>query len=200
LPDVTARPALVTAAAAAAALVTLTACGSGSGAAAGTTGAADVLSPAGSSAAAVPTAPVLVTAGHLVVSAGYVPQPASPDVAAAYLTVTNTGDQPDAIVSASSDASTTTTLHRTVGGSMVPLAEFDVPAHGSAAFTPGADHLMLDQPTRPITKGGRVVLTLVFRTAGPVTVTLPVTGYPTGGGIPSDALSPVPQATASAAS
>lgn len=151
----------------------------------------------GTVATAVPTAPVLATAGPLQISAGYVPQPASPDVAAAYLTITDTGDQPDALVAARSDASATTTLHRTQGGVMLPLAELPVPAHGSAAFTPGADHLMLEHPTRPLTKGGRVVITLTFRVAGEVTVTLPVTGYPVDGGVPSEALTPLPSGSAS---
>jgi copper(I)-binding protein len=56
---------------------------------------------------------------------------------------------------------------------------------------------MLEHPTRTLEKGDHVTLTLVFRTAGTVSVTVPVTGYPVDGALPSDALTPVPSAAAS---
>lgn len=139
---------------------------------------------------------MLATVGDLEVAAGYVPAPASDNVAAAYLTLVNTGSAADTLVSATSDASSATTLHRTEGGSMVMLPDLEVPAGGTAAFTPGANHLMLEGLTRTLTKGDRVTLTLTFAAAGPVTVTVPVTGYPTAGGLPSEALSPLPSTTA----
>lgn len=114
--------------------------------------------------------------GHLVIGGAYVPQPASPDVAAAYFTVTNTGDTADALVSVHSDAGATS-LHRTVGGAMVALHQLDVLAHSKAALTPGGNHLMIEGLTRPIVMGGSVLLTLTFTYAGVVTVTVPVTGY-----------------------
>lgn len=138
---------------------------------------------------------MLATAGDLRIAAGYVPSPASPDVAAAYFTVINSGSTADTLVSATSDASTTTTMHRTEGGAMVMITSFDIPADGDAAFAPGADHLMLEGLTRTLDKGARVTLTLTFAKAGTMTVTVPVTGYPTGGGLPSEALSPLPSTT-----
>ncbi|MHA3704639.1 copper chaperone PCu(A)C [Jatrophihabitans sp. YIM 134969] len=147
---------------------------------------------ASSSESAPPTAPVLARVGDLRIAAGFVPAPASPDVAAAYFTVVNAGAAADTLVEASSDASPTTTMHRTEGGSMVAIDSFDIPAGGARAFSPGADHLMLEGLTRTLVRGDRVTLTLDFRHAGTVTVTLPVTGYPTGGGLPTDALTPLP--------
>ena len=93
------------------AAVVLTACG-------GNSEASPTSAAAGSAtASAVATAPVLASAGSLRIAAGYVPSPASPDVAAAYFTVVNDGGTADTLVGAKSDASSTTTMHRTEGGS-----------------------------------------------------------------------------------
>ena len=80
------------AAAAVAAAVTLTACTSGSG----------------SNAPSTPlpgtsTAGARAAVGELTITGGYIPQPASPDVAAAYLTVTNHGSRPDTITKVVTD-------------------------------------------------------------------------------------------------
>jgi copper(I)-binding protein len=114
----------------------------------------------------------------LLLGDGYVPEPASPDVAAAYLTVVNTGSSPARLTAVQSDLATMTmpmTETSSGGtGSMAPLTKVVVPAHGSFRFTPGAAHLMLEHP-RPVPKtGGTVTLTLTFSPGGTVTVALPV--------------------------
>ena len=174
------------------ALATVAACGGESNA--GTTPAATT-GTATTSASAVPTSPVLARVGDLQVAAGYVPAPASATVGAAYLTVVNGGSAADTLVSATSDASRTTSMHRTEGGAMVAISDFAIPAGGAAAVTPGAAHRMLDALTPPLAQGARVRRTLHIATAGTVVVTLPVTGYPTDGGLPSAALSPLPSTT-----
>jgi copper(I)-binding protein len=169
--------------------------------------------------------------------------------AAGYLTIVNDGDQPDALVGASSPAFAEVELHETVamvspaasataspagmasgtasemasgmtppssagtegmghGGAMAslmpgssggmasgggmtpaapsgsagmpmgmrPVAEIPVPAHGRQTLQPGGYHLMLMNPTGPVTVGSTIQLTLRFRLAGEVTVTAEVRG------------------------
>ena len=58
---------------------------------------------------------------------------------------------------------------------MRPLAGgLALPAHGEASLQPGGNHLMLIGPTAPIVAGGSVSVTLRFKKAGEVTLTLPV--------------------------
>ncbi|HEV7210469.1 MAG TPA: copper chaperone PCu(A)C [Blastococcus sp.] len=130
--------------------------------------------------------------GSLLLGDGYVPEPASPDVAAAYLTVVNTGDSPARLTAVHSDLATmvmpmTETSSGGIG-SMAPLTKVVVPAHGSFRFTPGAAHLMLEHPHPLPTTGGTVPLTLTFSPGGAVTVALPVTPIGSSGpvsGMPS---------------
>jgi len=136
----------------------------------------------GSGSAASGDPPAFATAsatvGALRVTGGYLPQPASPSVAAAYFTVTNGGSVPDALVSASSDVSSEVGLHDTVShgstASMVAISALTVPAHGDAVLTPGGRHLMLMNPTRTLVVGDHVTLHLRFRNAGTVDLRVPV--------------------------
>jgi hypothetical protein len=123
--------------------------------------------------------------GSLLLEDGYVPEPASPDVAAAYLTLVNIGDSPARLSTVHSHLATmvmpmTETSSGGIG-SMAPLRNVVVPAHGSFRFRPGAAHLMLEQPHPVPTAGGTVPLTLTFVPGGQVTVTLPVTRIGTPG-------------------
>ncbi len=54
---------------------------------------------------------VAVRAGDIEVLHPYLPDPASPSVAAVYLTVRNTGGQPESLTGASSTVSASATLH-----------------------------------------------------------------------------------------
>lgn len=136
-----------------------------------------------SSPNAAPPAPVPGTAsgslGDLTLSGGYIPQQASPDVAAGYLQITNRGGEQDTLLGASTPAAKMVMLHDTVenGGSstMTPLKELAVPAHQSVGFSVGKKHLMIMGPAHMLKAGETVPLTLRFAKAGTVTLTVPVT-------------------------
>jgi periplasmic copper chaperone A len=113
--------------------------------------------------------------GALTVVDAFLPQPASPDVAAIYLTVKNAGGRPDALVSASSaSASSSILMTENPNGTMGLLRALRIPAHGRASLVPGRDHLMLEQPDDPLSVGQHVLVTLRFRRAGTLTISVPV--------------------------
>jgi copper(I)-binding protein len=135
------------------------------------------------------------TAGSIRITGAYLPQPATADVAAAYFTIADTGDQADTLISATSAPAAQAMLmtESTAGGaeSMTALTGgLPIPAHGQVTLTPGGYHLMLTDPATPLEQGGTVVLTLHFEHAGTVTLKVPVTSLlsdalagpaPTGG-------------------
>lgn len=94
---------------------------------------------------------------------------------AVYLTLVNTGDGPDALVAASSDAASAVELHETrMKGNimrMVPIPRVEVPARGRREFKPGGLHLMLIGLKRDLKPGDRVKMTLRFEKSGTKTLT-----------------------------
>jgi copper(I)-binding protein len=129
-----------------------------------------------SGAAPSATSKVAARVGDLEVIDPFLPNPASPSVAAIYLTVKNTGPHPDALISASSPVSADSMLMKenAHGSSMGMLAELRIPAHGQATLKPGHDHLMLEQPTVKFKVGRMVLVTLRFERSGSVTLKVPV--------------------------
>lgn len=125
--------------------------------------------------------------GDLTITGGYIPQPASPDVAAAYFTVTNSGSSADTLTKVVTSVTTKvmamTETDSGATGAMTDLLKVVVPAHGSFAFTPGHAHLMLQNPARALREGDRVSMTVTFARAGTVVLTLPVLSVtgPAGG-------------------
>jgi copper(I)-binding protein len=129
--------------------------------------------------------------GDLTVTDAYIRQPASPDVAAAYLTVRNDGDTPDRLSSAYCGAATTTTVHAD-SAAMVPgqdakATPLAVPAKSVVSLTPAKGHIMLDKLTGTLKAGDTVSLLLRFDKAGQVLVDVPVIGItaPAPGGATS---------------
>jgi copper(I)-binding protein len=116
--------------------------------------------------------------GALVIRDVFTPAPASPDTAAVYFTVQNTGDGDDALLAAATDIADEVQLHRTVmeGGAMKmqPVPRIAVPAHGEARLARGGLHVMLLGLRRPLREGDRFELRLTFERAGAVTVVVPV--------------------------
>lgn len=93
---------------------------------------------------------------------------------AAFLTLTNSSDADQVVVSASSPASATVQIHETVdqGGQMVMQENKDgitVKAHGTAVLEPGGDHLMLMSVAAPIRAGDVVPFTLTLATGATLT-------------------------------
>ncbi|SFD20568.1 copper chaperone PCu(A)C [Streptomyces aidingensis] len=122
---------------------------------------------------------------ELTVADAFVPQPVNDDLAAGFLTVRNTGDADDALVSATTPAAASVELHRTVDNAMRQVDSLPVPAGGTLELRRGGDHLMLVDLSTTLTEGDTVTLELRFRTSDPLTVEVPVesathTGQDTG--------------------
>jgi copper(I)-binding protein len=132
----------------------LAACGSVSGAASST-------SPSPSSGA--------ITAGDPWVKT------APSGMTAAFLTLTNSSDTADVLVSASTPAAGMVQLHEMVmqDGQMVMQQKKDgitVPARGTAVLEPGGNHIMLMELAGPIEVGEKVAITLTFRSGATLQV------------------------------
>lgn len=111
----------------------------------------------------------------LTVVDAFLPEPPSPAVAAIYLTVKNSGSRSDALIGvATAAAGSSMLMTENPNGTMGMLGQLRIPAHGEASLVPGHDHLMLEQPTHALTLGQHVVITLHFRRAGFLTISVPV--------------------------
>jgi hypothetical protein len=91
---------------------------------------------------------------------------------AAYMVIANSGDAPDALVSARCACAASVGIHETetmAGTStMRSAAPITIPAHGQVTFRPGGLHLMLTHLSEPLVEGGQQDITLVFQHAGAV--------------------------------
>jgi hypothetical protein len=118
------------------------------------------------------------TVGDLTIGQAYIRQPASPDVAAAYLTVQNNGSTADTLSSAYCGAATTTTVHADaaamVAGADAKSTPLQVPANATVSLTPAKGHIMLDKLTGTLRAGDTVSLLLHFDKAGQVLIDVPV--------------------------
>jgi copper(I)-binding protein len=90
---------------------------------------------------------------------------------AVYVTLTNTGSQADALVSAASDAAKTAELHEVQhdqGGvmKMRPVKSIPIPASGKVELKPGGYHIMLLGLTHDFKAGDKVPVTLKFEHGG----------------------------------
>ena len=107
--------------------------------------------------------------------------PGGAEVAAGYVTLKNTGDTPDRLVSASAEIAESTEIHEMSMANgvmrMRPLPEgVPVPAGAEVALKPGGSHLMLFGLKRPLRQGESFAGTLTFEHAGSVNVTFKVEG------------------------
>jgi hypothetical protein len=97
---------------------------------------------------------------------------------AIYVTLSNSGSQPDALVSASTDVAQKTELHETTrdGGvmKMRPVKEIPVPAGGKTELKPGGYHIMLMGLKHDLKPGEKVAVTLKFEHGGEAQVEAPV--------------------------
>ena len=103
--------------------------------------------------------------------------------AAGYFELTNDTATPRTLVGAASPACGMLMLHKSVHENgqerMVMVKSVPVAAHGTATFAPGGYHLMCMSPTRAVTPGALVPVTLRFADGRTLTATFPVHG-PTG--------------------
>jgi periplasmic copper chaperone A len=97
---------------------------------------------------------------------------------AVYVTIANRGAEPDALLSATTDAAATVELHETVqeGGvmKMRPRPRFEVPGGGRIEMKPGGHHIMLLGLNRNLKPGDTVRVTVTFEKAGRLTLDAPV--------------------------
>lgn len=106
-------------------------------------------------------------------------RPAASGNGAAYLTLENAGGVADRLTSAAAPVAGAVEFHTHAIDAqgvarMRPVTGVDLPAGGSAAFAPGAMHVMLVGLTGPLQDGQTFPLTLNFAHAGAVTVQVAV--------------------------
>ncbi|MCX2967894.1 MULTISPECIES: copper chaperone PCu(A)C [Streptomyces] len=104
----------------------------------------------------------------------YMPEPVTEKVAAGYFTLTNEGDEADALTSVTSELSDDVQLHRTVDNTMKRVESFEVPAGGELTLRSGGNHLMLLDLARKPSEGDTVTLRLHFEKSDPLTLQVPV--------------------------
>ncbi|MDU8942864.1 copper chaperone PCu(A)C [Ovoidimarina sediminis] len=101
-------------------------------------------------------------------------------VGAAFMILVNTGDAPDTLIGAASDAAERVELHTHIADAdgimrMRPVeGGISVPANGSHALKRGGDHVMFMGLREAMEPGGSVTVTLIFETAGEIEVEIPV--------------------------
>jgi periplasmic copper chaperone A len=102
---------------------------------------------------------------------------------AIYLTIENSGKETDWLVKASSPIVQTVELHSmTIDGGIMRMREvagIEIPPGKKVTMTPGGHepsgfHLMLNKLTKPLKEGDEFPLTLTFRKAGTVEVSVAV--------------------------
>ena len=108
---------------------------------------------------------------------------AAEGMSAAFGTLSNSGDEDVTVVSVASEASPMIELHETVendAGEMVMRqieGGFVIPAGGTLALEPGANHIMLMGLAAPLTAGDEVTFTLTFSDDSTYEFTAPVKDY-----------------------
>lgn len=99
---------------------------------------------------------------------------------AAFMMIHNTGDTDDQLLSVSSDIAARTELHTHMENadgvmSMVHIEDgFSIPAGGIVHLMRGGKHVMFMGLTQGMVDGESFDVTLIFRDAGEITVTIPV--------------------------
>ncbi|MCH0562274.1 copper chaperone PCu(A)C [Streptomyces sp. MUM 136J] len=132
-------------------------------------------SPATASATSSPTGPVAYDEPVLKVTGAYIRQPVTADMAAGYLTITNSGRMPDKLTGVTSDAAAMVTMHRTTAeNGMEAVKAFTIPAGGRLTLRTGGNHLMLMDLRKKPVAGGTVTLQLRFAASDTITVKVPV--------------------------
>lgn len=129
--------------------------------------------------------------GPLVISEAWArATPPGARVGGGYLTVKNTGAEPDTLISVASPVSEKTELHlmKTEDGVMTmrPADEgIEIPAGATLTLAPGGFHVMFIRPKSPFVQGQTVPLTLTFAKAGAVDVTLAIAPIGSAGPAPA---------------
>lgn len=99
--------------------------------------------------------------------------PPGAQTAGGYLTVANTGAEPDRLVAVVSPDAASGELHEmSMDGGVMKMRALpdgiEIPAGGSVTLAPGGLHLMLIGLKAPLAEGGKLPVTLTFEKAGKV--------------------------------
>ena len=104
--------------------------------------------------------------------------PPGAKVAAGYMEIRNNGRQPDKLVSASTAAAQRVEMHVTErDGEVMKMREvksLEIPARERYELRPGGSHLMLVDIVRPLKKGEKFAMRLLFERAGELEIELEV--------------------------
>jgi hypothetical protein len=100
-------------------------------------------------------------------------------VAGGFLTIENTGTEPDRLVSAISDIAGDTQIHEmAMEGDVMKMRQLvdglPIPAGGTVVLAPGGFHIMFMGLKQSLVEGETVTVTLTFEKAGTVDVILPI--------------------------
>jgi len=114
-----------------------------------------------------------ITTGNITIVGHRWVRPSSGPNTAAYLTITNTGDQPDKLVNVMSEHANTVELHTNIEEDgvmkMRPVAAIEI-GKDPVELKPGGLHIMLMGLKSSFQGKDSIPLTLVFEKAGPVTL------------------------------
>ena len=128
--------------------------------------------------AALPVAAHDYTAGDIAIGHPWSRAAGANATGAGFLTLRNTGTQPDRLVSASASVARAVELHTHVRDGdvmrMRPVDAIPVAPGQTVELRPGGFHIMLIGLKEPLVQGTRVPLTLRFERAGEVRVELAV--------------------------
>ncbi len=95
-------------------------------------------------------------------------------MSAAYMRISNSGDNPDRLLKVSSDAATNVEMHisemKDGVMTMHPVESIEVPARALVELKPGGLHIMLIGVTRDLAPGEKVKLSLEFEEAGEIQI------------------------------
>jgi len=95
-----------------------------------------------------------------------------------YLTIHNTSEQPDHLEGAKTSVARRAEIHSHKHDKgvmrMRPILSIEIPAKAMTVLKPGGDHLMLIGLKAPLENGDEFLLTLIFKNAGEVPVTVEI--------------------------
>lgn len=124
----------------------------------------------------------IVQLGKITISAPFMRAtlPNAP-VGGGYVTIENTGSEPDRLLSVKSGVSDDVGIHEMqMDGDVMKMRALDngleIPAGARITMGPGGYHLMFMHLKQPLVEGTKVVVTLTFEKAGTIDVPLPVLG------------------------
>ena len=104
--------------------------------------------------------------------------PPGAKVAVGYMEIRNHGRQPDRLLSASTELAQRVEMHVTrQEGDVMKMRQvqsFEIPARERYELRPGGAHMMLVDIVRPLKKGERFAMRLVFERAGELEIELQV--------------------------